>query len=88
MNLSELKQKSGASRFASIFGKSTIANNNTLYTDIINITESLLQHNYGVIHGGYSGGTMQAVSDTAHDYITRHQLSPCLNIGIPQKQHD
>lgn len=84
----ELKELSGAKKFASVLGKSTIDSGREEYKFIEQATEVLLRHGYGIIHGGYAGGAMSAAGDTAHQYITEHNLSPYLNIGIPQKQHD
>lgn len=86
--INEMKELSGARKFASVLGKSTIDSTREEYKFIEQTTEVLLAHGYGVIHGGYAGGAMSAASDTAHGYILKHGLSPYLNIGIPQKQHD
>lgn len=86
--IQELKQLSGVSRFASVMGKSTINSESEEYKAIEQLTEVLLENGYGIIHGGYAGGAMSAASDTANRYITNHNLSPNLNIGVPQKQHD
>lgn len=88
MSLNGLKNKSGVKLFASVLGKSTIGTNSEEYKMIQEITKILLNNNFGVIHGGYAGGAMSAVSDTAHAFIKEHKLAPSLNIGIPQKQHD
>lgn len=87
-SIDTIKNKSGAGLFASVLGKSTIDPNSHEYKTIEAITEKLLIHGYGVIHGGYAGGAMSAVSDTANVYITKNHLSPHLNIAVPQKQHD
>lgn len=87
-SLNELKQKSGATRFASVMGKSTINPESFEYKTIEGATKILLENGYGVIHGGYAGGAMSAVSDTANNYIQEHKLSPALNIGVPQVEHD
>lgn len=86
--INEMKELSGALKFASVLGKSTINSDREEYKFIEQATEVLLRYGYGIIHGGYAGGAMSATSDTAHRYITKHNLSPYLNIGIPQKQHD
>jgi len=87
-SINELKSKSGATRFASVLGKSTIDPNTEEYKAIERMTETLLAHGYGVIHGGYAGGAMSATSDTANEYIKENNISPYLNIAVPQKQHD
>lgn len=86
--ITEFKQLSGVIRFASVLGKSTIDSQSEEYKTIEHFTEVLLKNGYGIIHGGYAGGAMQATSDAANGYITEHSLSPYLNIGVPQKQHD
>jgi predicted Rossmann-fold nucleotide-binding protein len=86
--INELKQLSGVTKFASVLGKSTIDSSRAEYKLIEQVTEVLLDHGYGIIHGGYAGGAMSATSDTTHQYIIKNNLSPYLNIGIPQKQHD
>lgn len=86
--ITQFKQLSGASKFASVLGKSTIDSEREEYKMIEQATEALLKYGYGIIHGGYAGGAMSATSDTAQRYIVEHGLSPYLNIGVPQKQHD
>ena len=88
ISLTKLKQQSGASRFAAFFGASSLPSDSDEYRLIERCTESLLAHGYGVLHGGYAGGTMSAVSDTAHEYVTKNSLPPERNIGVPQRQHD
>lgn len=87
-SINELKQKSGTNKFASVLGKSTIDPSREEYKAIEQFTEVLLKHGYGIIHGGYAGGAMSATSDTANKYIAEHNLSPFLNIGVPQIEHD
>lgn len=86
--ITELKKLSGATKFASIVGKSTIDSTREEYAFIENATEVLLKYGYGIIHGGYAGGAMSATSDTANRYLTEHGLSQHRNIAVPQKQHD
>ncbi len=88
MQIQELKEKSGAKLFASVLGKSTIQKESEEYQAISRFTEILLENGYGIIHGGYAGGAMSATSDSANNYIAKHNLSSYLNIGVPQKQHD
>jgi predicted Rossmann-fold nucleotide-binding protein len=88
MNINELKQKSGATHFASVLGKSTIDQNSPEYKAIQYFTTILLKNGYGIIHGGYAGGAMQATSDTVNEYIKENNMPPYLNIGVPQSQHD
>jgi hypothetical protein len=88
MKIEDLKKKSGVKFFASIFGKATINKNSFEYKTIESATEVLINNGYGVIHGGYAGGAMSAVSDTANRLIKEKKLPKELNIGIPQKEHD
>ncbi len=87
-SIQRLKEKSGASVFASVLGKSTINNNSLEYQIIEKAVEILINNGYGVIHGGYSGGAMSATSDTANRVINEKKLPKELNIGVPQKEHD
>ncbi len=86
--INELKQQSGRKVFASVLGKSIINPESEEYKTIEKVTEILFKNGYGVIHGGYAGGAMQAVSDTAQKIITQEQLLPTCNIAVPQVQHD
>lgn len=86
--ITELKKISGRSRFASVLGKSTITLESEEYQIICKATEKLFEKGFGVIHGGYTGGAMQAVSDTAQGIIKDNNLSPNCNIAVPQIQHD
>ncbi|MCC7436653.1 hypothetical protein IT402_02130 [Candidatus Nomurabacteria bacterium] len=86
--INKIKKLSGATKFASVLGKSTIDPDTEEYKSIENITKILLKHGYGIIHGGYAGGAMQATSDTANQYISANSLPREFNIGVPQKQHD
>lgn len=86
--ITELKQLSGRAKFASVLGKSTIDPESEEYQVICKITEKLFEKGFGVIHGGYAGGAMQAVSDTAQMIIKDQNLSPNCNIAVPQVQHD
>ncbi len=84
----QLKEKSGAARFASVFGKATIPTDHAAYKMIEGATQILLENGYGILHGGYDGGAMSAASNTAARYIKEHNLPKELNIGVPQLQHD
>ncbi len=86
--ITELKQLSGRSKFASVLGKSTINPESEEYKTIEKVTEILLENGFGVIHGGYAGGAMQAVSDTAQKIVLEKGLSKYCNIAVPQVQHD
>ncbi len=87
-SIQELKKKSGRSVFASVLGKSTIDENSIEYKMIEKVAEILIENDYGIIHGGYAGGAMAAVSDTANRIIKEKNLTKELNIGVPQKEHD
>lgn len=86
--IEQLKLESGRKIFASVLGKSTINPESEEYKIIEKVTEILFQNGYGVIHGGYAGGAMQAVSDTAQKIIKQENLSQLCNIAVPQVQHD
>jgi predicted Rossmann-fold nucleotide-binding protein len=84
----EIKSKSGTDKFVSIFGKSTVRPDSQSYIFTKEITRHLIENGYGVIHGGYAGGLMQAVADEAHETLIRLKLPKERNIAIPQTQHD
>lgn len=86
--INQLKKISGRVKFASVLGKSTINPESKEYNVICEITEKLFEKGFGVIHGGYSGGAMQAVSDTANKIIKEQKLNSACNIAVPQVQHD
>ena len=88
-SIGNLKKKSKRRLFASIIGKSTIEKSSEEYQRIIQVTQYLiLKKDFGVIHGGYEGGAMSAVSDTANQIIEDKKLPLAINIGMPQVQHD
>lgn len=86
--IEEIKAKSGAKMFASVMGKSTIDKDSEEYKMIEQAVEVLINHGYGIIHGGYAGGAMSAASDTANRLIKERGLPKELNIGVPQVEHD
>lgn len=88
MQIQDLKKRSGAQAFASIFGKSSIPEDSLAYRTIESAVEILITNGYGIIHGGYAGGAMSAASDTANRLIEERGLPKELNIAVPQKQHD
>lgn len=88
MPISLLKKASGAKAFASVVGKSTISADCAEYKMIQAAVKVLFEQGFGIIHGGYAGGAMQAASDAASEYILEHGLPAERNIGIPQTQHD
>lgn len=75
-------------RFASVLGKSTLQRSSREYVYIQEATHELLVRGYGIIHGGYAGGSMQATNDMACKFLESNQLPAERNIAIPQKQHD
>jgi predicted Rossmann-fold nucleotide-binding protein len=84
-----LKHKSGRDFFASIIGKSTIKKDSDEYKMIQDATRYLVaEKNFGVIHGGYEGGAMSAVSEVANEVIEQKELPSETNIGVPQVQHE
>lgn len=88
MHITEIKQKAGAKKFVSIFGKSTVARESTDYTLVQEVVRLLIENDYGVMHGGYAGGIMEAVAEEAFRTIQTHNFPLERNIGVPQKQHD
>ena len=88
MNPTKAITKANANGLASVFGKSIVKNTSEEYKLVKNLTVSLLSRGYGVIHGGYAGGIMEAVADTAFSYLLEHNLPPERNIAVPQLQHD
>lgn len=84
----ELKEQSGAGLFASFIGKSKIAKNTHSYKMIEVATMILLRQGFGVIHGGFAGGAMLAVSEAADAVIAEQNLLPEFNIAVPQLQFD
>lgn len=86
--ISDIKKKSGAASFASILGKSTIPKDHLAYRAIEQAVEILIKNDYGIIHGGYSGGAMSAASDAANRMIAEFGLQKERNIAVPQKERD
>jgi hypothetical protein len=86
--VSELKERSGAKLFASFIGRSKIAKNTHSYKMIEVATMILLRQGFGVIHGGFAGGAMLAVSEAADVIIAEKNLLPEFNIAVPQLQFD
>jgi predicted Rossmann-fold nucleotide-binding protein len=88
MNIQDIQNKGNARKYFSIFGKSTVANQSREYQFTEEVTKSLIENDFGVIHGGYAGGIMQAVADTAYNTIKENGLPFERNIAVPQVQHD
>ena len=88
MDITDVKKQSGAKKFVSVFGKSTVAVDSAEYKLVQSVTKLLIEHDYGVMHGGYAGGTMEAVAEQAYARLTENNLPLERNIAVPQKQHD
>ncbi|MCB9809126.1 hypothetical protein H6776_01880 [Candidatus Nomurabacteria bacterium] len=86
--INTIKKISGTQKFVSFFGKSTVPTESESYQFTEAATRFVLSKEYGVIHGGYAGGCMQAVADSAYTYLQEHQLPQERNIAIPQREHD
>lgn len=87
--VSELKERSGAKVFVSIIGRSTIKSNSLEYKLIEAATTTIIgEGDSAVIHGGYPGGAMSAVNDTADIMVTELGLPVEYNIAVPQVQYD
>lgn len=88
MNISDIQKRSGARTFISIFGKSTVDPESREYEITAEATRHMLAKGYGVIHGGYAGGIMQAAADAAFEYLSENNLPLERNIAVPQREHD
>jgi len=86
--LVSLLAKSGTDRFVSFFGKSTTPLFGTEYEWVQQVTADVLSKGYGIIHGGYAGGMMQAVDEAAYAYLVAHDLPLERNIAVPQLAYD
>ncbi len=72
----------------SIFGKSTVKESKKSYQIIKEVAQRLVLEGCICMHGGYSGGVMQAVADGAQLAIQENHLDPGLNIGVPEQRFD
>ena len=72
----------------SFFGKSTVDENTSEYKITKQLAREVVRAGFGVIHGGYAGGIMQAVSEGAQEAIEEGNLLPKLNLGIPEERFD
>lgn len=72
----------------SFFGKSTVDENTIEYITTKQLAKEVVRVGFGVIHGGYAGGIMQAVSEGAQEAIEEENLSPKFNLGIPEERFD
>lgn len=88
VSIAEIKERSKASYFVSFFGKSTVPEESLDYQLMKRIAAYVVESGAGVIHGGYTGGMMEAVSSGAQEVIERKALSSDLNIGVPHALHD
>lgn len=72
----------------SIIGKSTVDKNSSEFKLVQELARRLVLSGSGVIHGGYAGGMMEAVSNGAHEAIQEKGLPRELNLGIPEERFD
>ncbi len=72
----------------SIIGKSTVESSSQEFKMVQDLAKKLVESGLGVIHGGYAGGIMEAVSSGANEAIRENGLSPELNLGIPEERFD
>lgn len=79
---------SAAPRWAAVFGKGTIPRTSRDYATIMAIGACLIEEGYGVVHGGYAGGAMEAVSRGANSAIRRLGVSVKRNVGVPHAVFD
>ncbi len=88
MNIDNLQSIANAKKYVSIFGKSTVGRDSREYKFTEEVTGYLIENDFGVIHGGYAGGIMQAVADKAYNVLSEKNLPLERNIAVPQIQHD
>lgn len=72
----------------SIIGKSTVDKNLKEFKMMQDLSKKLVSSGIGVIHGGYAGGIMEAVSNGANEAIQEKCLSKEFNVGIPEERFD
>lgn len=72
----------------SIIGKSTLPTNNASYQFSEKLAYELMRGGFTIVHGGYAGGIMEAVSTGASRAITKFGLSKQLNMGVPEERFD
>ena len=72
----------------SIIGKSAVDSNTQEFKMVHSLAKKLVESGFGVIHGGYAGGMMEAVSNGANEAIQENGLSKEFNIGIPEERFD
>lgn len=87
-SIAEIKARSKAKYFVSFFGKTTVDAASPEYQLARSIAAYVVEHDGCVIHGGYTGGMMEAVSVGAAEAIKRFCLPPERNIGVPHVEHD
>ncbi len=71
-----------------IIGKSTLPATSPAYKFSKKLAYELTTHGFYLRHGGYAGGIMQAVSEGASCAIKEGNLSPHLNVGVPEVRFD
>jgi hypothetical protein len=84
MNIKDIQNKGGAKKYFSIFGKSTVANQSREYQFTEEVTKSLIENGFGVIHGGYAGGIMQAKQQRISPSRIMDELRPFLAFIDPE----
>ncbi len=72
----------------SIIGKSTVDKNSSEFKLVQELARRLVLSGLGVIHGGYAGGMMEAVSNGAYEAIQEKGWPQELNLGIPEERFD
>lgn len=88
MNKKKLLELSGANKIIACFGKSTVENFSSSYILSKDIGKGLVSEGYAIIHGGYSGGLMEAVSLGAQEAIQKNKLSSLRDLGVPMVDLD
>lgn len=81
--INAFKDKSRVKKFAACIGKSSLIKNGQDFKTIYKIGFNLIDNGFGVIHGGYSGGAMQAINEGANRAIKKNRYNEYSNIGVP-----
>ncbi|MFA6322970.1 MAG: LOG family protein [Candidatus Buchananbacteria bacterium] len=86
--INKFKKNSGANMFVACLGKSSLKKNSSDYKTIRKLGKIIIEENFGIIHGGYSGGAMQAIDEGASEAINEQGKKNSLNIGVPYSPFD
>ncbi len=86
--INTFKKESGANMFVACLGKSSLKKNSADYKTIKKLGEIIIEEDFGLIHGGYSGGAMQAIDEGASETILKQNKKNSLNIGVPYLPFD